>query len=256
MLKFLIASVGFGLVSGFAFAEPIDFIQATTLSWTSDGPTTRNAPVAQNATPDTGTATDTSATAPVVGEDRITLGDSGDNSWYIMPNAGLNLLGDFNDNNLEITYDTGYTVGLSIGKEINPGFRMQLDIAHMKNDLDSIFITLAGGVSVDTDGAEITQTSFVLNAIWEPRSHDRLFPHFGLGVGAIKGDYSVAQLPIGFSDLLDISWAFALQVKAGFTFEISHSSELTVGYQFLHAHYDSDLDLNNNLVTLGMEFRF
>ncbi|MDP7004913.1 MAG: outer membrane beta-barrel protein [Phycisphaerales bacterium] len=252
MSKFLIAGVGVGLVSGVAFAEPIDFIQATTLSWTSDGPTTRSAPVAQNVTPDT--APD--ITTPVVGEDRITLGDSGDNSWYIMPNAGINLLGDFNDNDLEITYATGYTVGLSIGKEINPGFRMQLDIAYMKNDLDSIFINRAGGVSVDTDGAEITQTSFVLNAIWEPRGHDRLFPHFGLGVGAIKGDYSVAQLPIAFSDILDVSWAFALQVKAGFTFEISHSSELTVGYQFLHAHYDSDLDLNNNLVTLGMEFRF
>ena len=125
MLKYLIASVGVGLVSGVAFAEPIDFIQATTLSWTSDGPTTRSAPVAQNVTPDSDHTTD-----PVAGEDRITLGDSGDNSWYIMPNAGINLLGDFNDNNLEITYATGYTFGSSIGKEFNPGFTMQLDVSH------------------------------------------------------------------------------------------------------------------------------
>ncbi len=254
MLKLLIAGVCVGWVSGFAVAEPVDFIRATTLAWTSNGPTSYGSPVAQNVTPDTNPSRNN--VASVTGEDRITLRDSGESDWYIIPNAGINLLGDFNDNNLEITYATGYNYGISIGKKINPGFRMQLDIAHMKNELDSVYINLAGGVSVATDGADINQTSFVFNTIWEPRGHDRLFPFFGLGVGAIKGDYSVDQLPMAFSDILDISWAVAIQVKAGFKFEMTHSSDVTIGYQFLHAHYDNDLDLNNNIITIGLEFRF
>jgi len=248
MLKFLIVSMSACFITGVSLAEPIDFVRATTLSWTSDGPTTDTINTTKKVAPD--------VVVPALGEDRIALGDSGDRGWYFTPNFGVNLLGDFNDNNLEITYATGYSLGVSVGKEINPGFRMQLDIAHMKNDLDSVFVNLAGGVSVATADAEITQTSFVFNAIWEPKSHSRLFPYFGLGVGAIKGDYSVAQLPIAFSDILDISWAVAIQVKVGFTFEMTPSSNVTVGYQFLHAHYDHDLDLNNNIITFGMEFRF
>ena len=56
--------------------------------------------------------------------------------------------------------------------------------------------------------------------------------------------------------MIDIGWAFALQAKVGFTYELSHSSSLSVGYHFLHAHYSGDLDLNNNLVTFGLKFRF
>lgn len=236
------------IVSGIAFAETFDFASATTLSFTSDGPTLHDS---ANSTASAGIAT---AYAPE--QQRITLDNTGKNGWYISPNFGINLLGDFNNDNLEITYDTGYSIGVSIGKEINPGFRMQLDIAQIKNDLNSVFIQLAGGVPVAVDGAKITQTPIILNAIWEPKGHGRLFPYLGFGVGAIKGKYSVSDLPSRFETILDVGWAFAVQVKAGFKMQLSHSSDFTIGYQFLHAHYDRDLDLNNNLITLGVEFRF
>ena len=220
------------LINGLAIAEPVDIISAATLSWTSDNPIVQ------------------------ASQDRIPLDDTGNNGWYIAPNYGINLLSDFNNASLEIAYDTGTGFGFSIGKEVNPGFRMQLDIGQMKNDLESVFVNIGPGVDVDVNGAEITQTPIILNAIWEPRSHDRLFPYIGVGVGAIRGDYSVEGLPPEFSNILDIDWGYAIQVRAGIKIELSHSSAFNLGYQYLHAGYGSDLDLNNNLITIGLEFRF
>jgi len=249
MLKIMVTGVSVAFMSAFATAEPIDFIRATTLSWTSDGPILHD-------TPDGSGEPKANPQLSAPGQNRITLDGTGNSGWYIAPNFGINLLGDFNNDNLAITYDTGYSLGLSIGKEINPGFRMQLDIAQIKNDLKSVFVQLGGGVAVPVADAKITQTPIILNVIWEPRGHDRLFPYIGLGVGAIKGDYSVASLTGAFESLLDIGWAFAIQVKAGIKIELSHSSDFNIGYRFLHAHYSADLDLNNNLVTMGFEFRF
>jgi opacity protein-like surface antigen len=239
MLKSVFIGISLLLLSGTAVAQPVDYIAATTLSFTSDGPTLHDQP---NGTPGN--------------QERITLDDTGNSGWYIAPNFAINLLGGFNDNNLEITYDTGYSYGVSIGKEVNPGFRIQLDLAHMKNDLERVFVSIAPGITVPVTDAKITQTPIILNAIWEPRGHDRLFPYIGLGAGAIKGKYSVAEMPPAFVDLLDIGWAFALQVKVGIKYELSHSSNVSLGYQFLHAHYNSDLDLNNNVISIGLEFKF
>ena len=72
---------------------------------------------------------------PAIQVQRMTglrLSDTGKRGWYIAPNFSINLLSDFNNNNVEITYDTGYAYGISIGKEINPGFSVQLDVAHIK----------------------------------------------------------------------------------------------------------------------------
>ena len=239
MLKSVFIVMSVLLLTGVAIAQPVDFVASTTFSFTSDGPTLHDQPAGTPAN-----------------QERITLDDTGNSGWYIAPNFGINLLSDFNDNNLEIKYDTGYSYGISIGKEVNPGFRIQLDLAHMKNDLNRVFVNLAGGVNVPVTDAKITQTPIILNAIWEPRGHGRLFPYIGLGAGVIKGKYSVADLPPAFIDLLDIGWAFALQVKVGIKYELSHSSNVSFGYQFLHAHYNSDLDLNNNVISIGLEFKF
>ena len=246
MLNWTIVGACVLLTVGQTIAEPIDFAAVTSLSWTSDGPRSYGSTTHAPETP--------RASGPA--QDRITLDDTGQSGWYIAPNFGLNLVSEFNDDELQISYKDGNSYGISIGKEVNPGFRMQLDIAHIKNELDRVFVKLAGGINVPVTDAKITQTPIILNAIWEPRGHGRLFPSLGLGVGAIKGKYSVADLPPAFIDLLQIGWAFALQVKIGVTYELSHSSSVNLGYQFLHAHYESDLDINNNLITFGFEFRF
>jgi len=244
MLKLICCGASLFILATPSYADQIDFAAATTLSWTSDGPTLNDGAPIQN---------QPSVANP---QERITLDDTGHSGWYIAPTTGLNLISEFNDDEIQVSYKDGYSYGISIGKEVNPGFRVQLDIAHIKNDLDRVFLKLGGGINVPVNDAKITQIPIILNAIWEPRGHGRLFPYLGLGVGAIKGKYSVADMPGVFPDLLDIGWAFALQVKVGMTYELSHSSSVSLGYQFLHAHYNSDLDLNNNLITLGLQFQF
>jgi len=245
MLKLICAGTSLLVVLHPAFAESINVAAATSLTFSSDGPRLNDNSNSQN-----------QPSAIANPQDRITLDDTGKSGWYIAPNLGLNLISEFNDNNLQISYKDGFAYGASIGKEVNPGFRLQLDVGHMKNDLDRVFVRLAGGVNVPVTDAKITQTPIIMNAIWEPRGHGRLFPSLGLGIGAIKGDYAVADLPVAFEDLLEIGWAFALQVKVGLTYELSHSSSMNIGYQFLHAHYESDLDINNNLITFGFTFQF
>jgi opacity protein-like surface antigen len=239
-VSFVFASIA--LSSTAVFGDSLDFVSATTFSLASSGPVLHD--------------TTTTPDSPEETQDRITLSDTGKNGWYVTPNVSMNLLSDFNNNNLSIEYDNGYAYGLTIGKEINPGFSLELDLAHIKNDLKSLTIQSGGGISVDVGDAKITQTPILFNAVWSPRSHDRLSPYFGIGGGAIKGKYSVSQLPGAFESLLDIDWAFAIQVKAGFTYALSHSSNLHIGYRFLHAHYGGDLDLNNSLVTAGLQFYF
>ena len=160
------------------------------------------------------------------------------------------------DDNLSIEYDTGFAYGVSVGKEVEPGFFMQLDIGELKNDLKKLTVQLGGGLEIDTANASIRQTPIIMNAIWAPKSHGRLFPYLGLGAGAIRGDYNVDAIPGAFANLLDIDWAFAFQAMIGFKYELSNSSNITIGYQYLHAAYDNNLDLNNNLITFGFQFRF
>ena len=86
MVKISLTIVSALLVSGTVCATPLEYLSATTLSFTSDGPILHETP----ATPD----------LPPAADDRITLSDTGKNGWYIAPNFAINLLSDFNNNNI------------------------------------------------------------------------------------------------------------------------------------------------------------
>ncbi|MDP7004903.1 MAG: porin family protein [Phycisphaerales bacterium] len=229
-------------VTGVAMCDPTNLLPSTTLSFDFNGPVLNDSPDEEE--------------KPMVPEVRIPLSEDREAGWYIIPKFGLNIIDNFNDANLKISYDSGYSYGVAVGKELDPGFRIQLDFSHTKNDLDSVFVELAGGVVVPVTDAKISQTPIILSAIWEPTGHDRFFPYFGLGVGGIKGKYSVSDLPMAFEDILDIGWAFALQAKVGFNYEITNSSSISVGYDFTHAHYHRDRDINNHTVHVGLQIKF
>ena len=241
MIKIQILAISVATFSSLTFGNTTDFLQATSLSWVQEGPMLNDMPMQPNASSS---------------DERITLSNTNKNGWYATPYAGLNLLSDFNDNKLSIEYDTGFSYGVSVGKEIEPGFFLQLDIGEIKNDLKKLTVQIGGGIDVETTDASIRQTPIIMNAIWAPKGHGRLFPYLGLGAGTIRGDYNVDAMPGAFADLLDIDWAFAFQAMVGFKYELSPSSTVSVSYQYLHAAYDNDLDLNNNLITFGFQFRF
>jgi hypothetical protein len=190
--------------------------------------------------------------------DKISLESGGGSGWYIIPKVGVNLIQDL-DLTLngatvgKISYDSGLTLGLSLGVELTESFSLQLDAGYMKNSIDTVDVlgVFATSVSVDTE-----QIPIMFNGIWTGSSSENT-PYFGIGVGTIRGATSgsltIAGVPLVITE--DPEWAFAWQLKVGMVFNLSPTSDLDIGYSFMRVNYD-DADVNNHTIHAGLSFRF
>jgi hypothetical protein len=96
--------------------------------------------------------------------------DGSSNGWYITPNGGFNFVSDIKTQGIKGKFNTGFSIGLGIGKEISKDFALQFDAGYMKNDLGTITVETTG-VEVPLGGSiELKQMPLMLNAIWSNKS--------------------------------------------------------------------------------------
>ena len=190
--------------------------------------------------------------------DRIALQEGGSSGWYIIPKVGVNLPSDSDIpsvlGTVNVKFDAGLSLGLALGMELTKSFALQVDAGYMSNSVDSLQVQ---GVNATQVSVDVEQIPIMFSGIWSNMSH-RNKPYFGLGVGMSRvelqsGSFTAGGVPIVIIPTHD--WTFAYQIMAGMQFNLSHSSDINIGYRFMHASYDLG-DVDNHTFHLGLSFRF
>jgi len=188
-------------------------------------------------------------------ENRIMLDeeDGSSNGWYITPNGGFNFVSDIKTQGIKGKFNTGFSIGLGIGKEISKDFALQFDAGYMKNDLGTITVETTGAEVPLGGSIELKQMPLMLNAIWSNKSSlgPRMFAGFGLGTvrGELKAEGGAILNPV------ESEWAFAYQLHLGTMMEISPSCDFTIGYRYMDVNYDFH-SVRNHSVYVGFTFGF
>lgn len=101
------------------------------------------------------------------------------------PYVGLSLGGqyvqdmDISGSSLDVSFDKGWGAAALVGYHWDAGFRLELEGAYLRNDLDKIS---SGANSARVDGS-IEMKALMVNALWEFENHTPWFSYLGLGVG-------------------------------------------------------------------------
>ena len=179
--------------------------------------------------------------------------DGSSNGWYIAPNGGFNFVGDIKTQGVKIKFNTGYSIGLGIGKEISKTFALQFDAGYMKNNVGSI-ANESTGVELALGGSiELKQMPFMLNAIWSKNSDLGPTMFAGFGLGTVRGELKAE----GGANVnaTDSEWAFAYQFHLGVMMKNSPSSDFTIGYRYMDVDFDFH-GVRSHTVYAGFAFRF
>jgi len=180
-------------------------------------------------------------------EERIALDSTGSSGWYFTPHVGMNIITDTGTQGFTVNFSDGISFGCGFGVEIQQDLAFQFDFGYIRNDID--LITNDGMGIASAPDIEFTQIPILFNLIWSPSNQPDLKPYFGLGIGAIRGQYESNAFISS-----DAEWGVAGRVQIGVQIDLSTSSNLSIGYQFTLAQYDDNID--NHTIGLGFQFKF
>ncbi|MEM6834414.1 MAG: P44/Msp2 family outer membrane protein [Pseudomonadota bacterium] len=196
------------------------------------------------------------------------------------------VLPDGTDVGWETEFDTGFAISGAFGKYFGP-IRGELEVAYQSNDVDTHTGVSAGGIDLSAEDAGVlvtgadnlgptvsqlvadgqgdVSTVFVMaNAYYDFRNSSDFTPYLGagIGIGFVDVDYSPSATPI----IQDNATAFAYQVMAGATYDVSASTGLFLGYRFRGTSdvsveadlFSADFDIENtaSIIEAGLRFAF
>ncbi len=182
--------------------------------------------------------------------------------WYVSLQGGGGFLSDaaLAGAGVELDFAPGFTIAGSAGIALPNNLRFEVEVSYARNDIDRFS---GFGVSVE-GGGDVGSLAYMGNGFYD----NELGPPWTLYVG---GGAGLAIISINDPKIIvpgvgtivgadDEDAIFAYQLGAGIAYEISDSTDLTLGYRFF-ATADPDF---NNLKTvymrhdarLGLRFRF
>jgi len=191
------------------------------------------------------------------------------NGWYIGLEGGANWVDDNNglvgfSSSAPTTtdtfqFDTGWSVLATVGYAFDNNWRVELEGAYRKNDID-LFVTSGG---FNATGGDLNQLSIVANVLYDIPLTERLDLTFGVGAGVSRSELD-APFP-GAGD--DDDWNFAYQGIAGLSYEVTDRLDLTLTYRYQvvnepefgvpHVgHVDNFAfdDIENHTVSVGLRY--
>jgi opacity protein-like surface antigen len=122
--------------------------------------------------------------------------------------------------------DTGFIVGGALGYQLQ-AFRLEGEFAFLQNDVDKLS---AMGISLGADG-DVSVMSGFANVYFDFDTMTPWTPYIGGGVGIANVANDVSVMGIQLVD--DDDSVFAYQVKAGVSYSVNPTTDVTVGYRFL-----------------------
>lgn len=175
----------------------------------------------------------------------------------------------------ETEFDTGFALNAQFGYAFDNGFRVELEGAYSRYDVDTHSGLTVGGADIDgVDSAVLTRgtpdaanptvgdliadgqgnvTNFGIfgNIFYDIQTGSGFKPFVGGGIGYQWVD--VEFEPSGVEVANDDDGVFAYQLMAGASYELSPSTELFGQYTYRATTEDADIPLTLLPATLGVE---
>jgi OmpA-OmpF porin, OOP family len=141
----------------------------------------------------------------------------------------------------DIELDDAYVFGGAVGYGFGTGVgrvRLEANVSWRESDLDGIEV---GGFDLDGDG-EASALVGLVNAYYDLELGLPLRPYVGGGIGAAR--VSIDSDGGGLLDLDDEGDAFAWNLAAGLSYDLTANLALTAGYRYLRIEgTDFDIDV-------------
>lgn len=167
-------------------------------------------------------------------------------------------------------FDDGYLAGFTIGSQVHPNVRYELETTYRNNDAEDWFIeTFTGGVvtasTQNTATGDLESLSGMVNILFDFAERQPGCANFygGVGFGLISVEGEIAAGGTNY-DVSDTSSAF--QAIAGVTYAFRERVDFYGEYRFLNAQNIlvtdlttpvslGDFEYTNNSLLFGLRFR-
>ena len=181
---------------------------------------------------------------------------------YISGNIGAAMLEDVDVNSSaapgiigKLDSGTGLSLGIAIGYDFGNNIRVDGELAHQKNDLDTASLLNYTGKAA----GDFSSLAFLLNGYYDFKNETPFIFSIGAGVGLAKveiNDFSVPGYRIGSED----DTVFAYQVGAGVGYAVTEKFIIELKYRYFGTS-DSDLgsltaEYTSHNTSLGIRFNF
>ena len=138
--------------------------------------------------------------------------------FYFGIQAGLNVThdGEFDNSGSDMTFDTGYAYGATLGYEIGNQFRLEGELTYRGNHIDSV-----AGVS---QGGKISSTALMANVFYDFATARSWAPYIGGGLGTAR----VSLERAGSAN----DRVLAYQLIGGLGYSVSPNTVVTFDYRY------------------------
>lgn len=195
---------------------------------------------------------------------------------YVGIGGGLNFLNDTDFNilgavNVDNEYDSGVMFGGFVGYDFGRvwsfgGIRAEGQLSYHDNDVDVHSVAALGGNQPGSTG-DASAIAFMANVYHDFLPDNRFRPYIGAGIGLAIVDFSdfgIAAIP---SVLDDDDTAFAWQLIAGASYDITPNVIFGVEYRYFSADAEltstagtgaitSDIDYDSHIIMGRLSYRF
>jgi len=189
----------------------------------------------------------------------------GYNGWYLGVRGGLTWLEDYSHpvlgTNTTFEFDRGWNLSGNVGYAFGGPFRLEFEVAHRTNDIDTIS---AGGASLAGATGDMKSLAAMINGFFDIDTGMGFTPYVGLGIGyaRVSADGITAA---GGPTNSDEDSKFAYQAIAGLSYWFTPAVALTADYRYF-ATQDPSFTLSSGAsvegeykthnVMVGLTFRF
>ncbi len=213
-----------------------------------------------------GAASATAAADLVVEEPSATVTPSEPGDWYVSLFVGAAKTDDtystFYGTHYVGTFDTGYNLGLAVGRSLGDSFRAEIELSN--NRVTADYVT---GWAVTFPASGSLSTAYLLGNMWyDLPTGFSVTPYIGGGIGA---GYASSNTYFGFTryGYGPGNLGFAYQLGAGVKFDASEDIALDLGYRYksiLGIDYRDtdplsvfeDPDIHTHVLQAGLTFKF
>jgi opacity protein-like surface antigen len=131
--------------------------------------------------------------------------------------------------NFLIDFDTGFIIGATLGTQVLPGVRGELEVSYARMDVNSSVET-----AIDENGSGEVGTVFVLSNLWKDFDiFSGVTPYAGGGIGMAIVDADIVLDNTATRDAIDdTSVALAGQIGAGVRVSATDRVSVDIGYRF------------------------
>lgn len=157
---------------------------------------------------------------------------------------------------IEADFDVGWGATVPFGYRFGNGFSVGASVGYYTADLNSARVHIDGDnigkVSLDADPAVVP---ILANAAYSFSLTDALTLTVGAGIGVAWSEFDLDFVQGTRYDVSFDGWNLSFQGFSGFNYSVNESTDLTLGYRYIHSETDEDAIQGHNLEA-GVIIRF